>query len=315
MDNIIVINDYDELPLSILKIYMYFNQIDDYDFLEFINDNNLLDKDIKGLKEEEEVITNNHSINIKICGSSSVGKSTFINNILGEKRALIGKITGTTNRNHIYSCKEYNLKFIDDLGFDQGTEGNVNIEIVDLKNKKHTIIMDQNIKLSYGYNNDFRNNFHLLLYFFKLGNPYNIIDGQLKYLKSINDAKIPIIFIINFSDENILIDRKEYKKNKNNCDKASNNYLLIKEEIESQLVQKNQEEFIGNMIIPINCQDKKGFSDLFEEIYNIFKVNIIGDDILNILENGAYNEEFQNNFDFKELKKIFFLKILYSKIL
>ena len=106
MDNIIVINNYNKLAWTLLKIYMYFNQIDDYDFIDFIIQNNLLDKNIEGLKEEkEQIINNNHFINIKICGLSSVGKSTFINKILGEKRALIDEVTGTTNGNHIYLSK------------------------------------------------------------------------------------------------------------------------------------------------------------------------------------------------------------------
>ena len=339
MDNIIVINNYNKLAWTLLKIYMYFNQIDDYDFIDFIIQNNLLDKNIEGLKEEkDQIINNNHFINIKICGLSSVGKSTFINKILGEKRALIDEVTGTTNGNHIYLSKKYHLKLIDDLGFDQGEEGIVNEEIINLKNKRHTIILDQNIKLSYGYNNDFRNNIHLLLYLFRFQNPYNIVEGHFNYLKSINDAKIPIIFVINFSDDKTLNDRKKYKEDKSKCDPDSNSYQKLLNKIKNQLERKNkivlidkkkqidEEKQIDSIdkkkqgenkkkqiveidekIVPIMCLEKKGFNDLFEEIYNIFKDNVVETNILNILENGTNYEVNQNNFDLKEfIKKILF---------
>lgn len=56
------------------------------------------------------------------------------------------------------------------------------------------------------------------------------------------------------------------------------------------------------------CLEKKGFNDLFEEIYNIFKDNMVETNILNILENGTNYEVNLNNFDLKEFikKKYFF---------
>ena len=92
LNNIKTLVNYNELAFSIIKIYLYFNQIDDYDFIDLINKYNLKNKNIEGiteiekeekddknkeeLKEKEE--ENDHFINIKLCGVSSVGKSTFI---------------------------------------------------------------------------------------------------------------------------------------------------------------------------------------------------------------------------------------------
>ena len=83
------------MAFSIIKIYLYFNQIDDYDFIDLINNKkyNLKNKNIEGITEiekeekddknkeelKEKEKENDHFINIKMCGVSSVGKSTFIN--------------------------------------------------------------------------------------------------------------------------------------------------------------------------------------------------------------------------------------------
>jgi len=98
-NNIRILNEYNELSLTILKIYLYFNQIDDYDLFDFINKNNIIVQNIEGLKEEmEQLNKNDHFINIKLCGNSSTGKSTFINTILGEKRSLIEGSSGTSKK-------------------------------------------------------------------------------------------------------------------------------------------------------------------------------------------------------------------------
>ena len=213
--NIIELDNVNKLSLSIIKIYMYFNQIDDYDLIDFANKNELLlsERQIDGLKEEIDEITNNvHTINIKLCGDSSTGKSTFINKILDEKRALIEKSAGTTQKSNIFISKKYHLKFIDDLGFNEGKEGEVNQEIESLINEKHRIYIDENMKLSFGYNNDSRNNFHLLLYFFKYKNSYNIREAHLNFMNTIKDKGIPIIFVINDCDDEILEDKIKYDK-------------------------------------------------------------------------------------------------------
>ena len=207
LKNIIQLENMDKLSLSIIKIYLYFNQIDDYDLIDFVHENKLLNKEIKGLKEEiEQIINNDHVINIKVCGTSSTGKSTFINTILDEKRALTNPSSGTTKKCNIYISKKYNLKFIDDLGLDEGNEGEVNNEIESLKDKIHRIYIDENIKLSFGYNNDLRNNLHLLLFFFKYDCPYNITMQQLLFVNKIKEKKIPIIFIINCCEDIIFKD-------------------------------------------------------------------------------------------------------------
>ena len=287
-NNIKILNNYDELSLTILKIYFYFNQIDDYDLFDFIIKNDIIVQNIKGLEEEmKQLYKNDHFINIKLCGRSSTGKSTFINTILGEKRSLIEDNSGTTKKNNIFISKKYNLKFIDDLGFDTGDEGKKNEDIDDLKNKKHRIIIDKNIELSFGYYNDSRNKINLLLYFSKYTNSYNITKQQLEFVKNIDSQKIPIIFVINFCDDKIFEDKLESQNNANKCDSFNNYYLNLLETMVKQLENKDQEQSIKKEKIPINCLNKKGYHDLFEKIYDLFKDKVVKKEIIDKLENGG----------------------------
>ena len=325
--------DINKLSLSIIKIYMYFNQIDDYDLIDFANKNELLlsERQIDGLKEEIDEVTNNvHTINIKLCGNSSTGKSTFINKILEEKRALIEKSAGTTKKSNIFISKKYHLKFIDDLGFNEGKEGEVNQEIESLINEKHRIYIDENMKLSFGYNNDSRNNFHLLLYFFKYKNSYNIREAHLKFMNTIKDKEIPIIFVINDCDDEILKDKIKYdkkiekRKNKENVNNKENEeneedeedeedegdeeneytFETLLRDIEHQLQYKNNENY-QKIIIPIHCLKRKGFDGLFEKIYDIFKDNLVSVEDLNKFKNGANYEGHKYNLEELTINNIF----------
>lgn len=310
-NNIRILNEYNELSLTILKIYLYFNQIDDYDLFDFINKNNIIVQNIEGLKEEmEQLNKNDHFINIKLCGNSSTGKSTFINTILGEKRSLIEGSSGTSKKNHIFISKKYNLKFIDDLGFDKGDEGKINEEIDDLKNKKHRIIIDKNIELSYGYYNDSRNKINLLLFFSRYDTPYNINSQQLKFMKNIDNKEIPIIFVINFCDDKIFEDKLKYKNNKNRCKSFNNKYLRLLETMAKELEDKEQIQFIKKKKIPINCLNKKGYHSLFKKIYKLFKDSMVKNEIIEKLKSGdnyaSPNKDLKNlletNIFFKDIK-------------
>ena len=308
-NNIITLKDYKKLSLTIIKIYLYFNQIDDNDLVEFIDDNDLLNKNIDGLEDiRTEILNSDHYINIKLCGPSSSGKSTFINTILGEKRDLAKISTGTTKKGHIFISQKYRLKLIDDLGFDEGDEGERNEEIFkSLTNDKHRIIIDEAFERSYGYNNDFQNKYHLLLYFLKYES-YNIIQEHINFVNKLNNDKIPIIFVISFcEDDDIFNGRNEFKKN---GDKSQNGYTDYVNLIEIALKQKEQNEYIDKKKIPINCLKKKGLGDLFEEIYNVFKNKIIQKNYIDKLEKDIEtgskdndpNKDIKNNFFLKDIK-------------
>lgn len=317
LNNIKIIDEYNELSLTILKIYLYFNQVDDYDFIDFINKHDLLNKNIAGLEaKKKQILESEHYINIKICGNSSVGKSAFINAILGEKRVLTEQVTGTTNKNHLYICNNYHLRFFDDLGFDKGNEGNINEEIEKLSNKKHNIIIDEKMELSFGYNPDSRNEFNLLLYFFKYKNPYNIIENHLSFMKNQKAKEIPIFFVVNvyeIIDNKIFEDKKNYKEK--NYVQDNNMYHILLEDFKHQLnIKKEEKEFNDIKIIPINCLEKKGFDDLFKEIYDKFKAYEIKTETFEEI-NGLRFENKQINLDDLKKENIFFKNIKFEDII
>ena len=64
---------------------------------------------------------------------------------------------------------------MDDFGFSSGNEGEINKKLSNLKCEKNKIIIDEDIKDIFGYYNSYKNNTHLLLYFFSYQGPYNII--------------------------------------------------------------------------------------------------------------------------------------------
>ena len=105
--------------MPILKVYRYFNQLGDSFFKklpELINiDSN--DKEIRNL-------FHTHYFNILLCGRSGTGKSTFINTMMGEKKAYTSKMKSVgTFRNNYYIHKKYPIKIIDVCGFAEGSEG------------------------------------------------------------------------------------------------------------------------------------------------------------------------------------------------
>ena len=332
LNNIIILNNYNKVALSIIKIYLYFNQIDDYDFIDLINEYKLKNKNIEGITEKEkddknikeikeendkslielkekeeendknikELIEkeeeNDHFINIKLCGVSSVGKSTFINCILGEKRAMSECEAGTTIKTSIYISKKYHLKFIDDLGFNEGNEGKLNKELVNLNDKKHRIFIDENFKLSYSYNFDSRNKYHLLLYFFKYGGPYNIVYAHVPFITKIIKENIPIIYVINdCSDEivkDISINNDDDKKDININNNEDNKGIYINNDDDNKDVSINNND---------NNKTNK-YEDLLDEFDYQFKDSL--KKYIKKKEEGKNNKDNNDDIDLQKLKEL-----------
>ena len=90
MNNIFIYKNNDESYkdsiITLLKVYRYFNQLGDSFFKklpELINIENIY----KNLK----YLFHTHYFNILLCGRTGVGKSTFINAIMGEKKIFYFK--------------------------------------------------------------------------------------------------------------------------------------------------------------------------------------------------------------------------------
>ena len=169
--------DYKKFVLTLIKVYCYFNQLGD-GFYKTLKDKNYK---IEGFREETEHLFLTHYFNILLYGRTGVGKSSFINKIMGEKKSFTLKAVSIgTERNNYYIHRDYPIKIIDVCGFAEGNESKENLEKLNLIYNKQTsnIVIDEPMNDIFSFYGDKRNNIHLLLYF----NVYN------------DRKKIPLIF-------------------------------------------------------------------------------------------------------------------------
>ena len=160
--NFQILEEEKNIYLSLIKIFFYFNKLDD---IEFENFGDLNCQFIEGLGEELKHLKRKRYFNILLCGEASSGKSTFINTIIGEKKALTGSNSGTTKKNNIYCHKNYPIRFIDNCGFDKGDEGSNNSQLLELSRNNSNIIINDDINEVFGFCDDKKNDIHLILYF------------------------------------------------------------------------------------------------------------------------------------------------------
>ena len=210
INNIIIFNkdNINTLFFSIIKIFSYYNQIGDGYFKEIAN--------IVNIKEYEH-LNYTHYFNIMLCGSTGVGKSTFINMFLEEKKAFINNgQSATTFRNNYYIHKKYPIKLIDCCGASGRNEGEINNELINsIYNEKNSNIMiDKYTNDIFNFIQDRRNDIHLLLYFNCFGgtSKYDINGEDEKMMKNVLKRKIPIIFIINKCEKNLFNNSKRRER-------------------------------------------------------------------------------------------------------
>ena len=304
INNIIIFNkdNINTMFLSIIKIFSYYNQIGDGYFKEIAN--------IMKIKDYE-YLNKTHYFNIMLCGSTGVGKSTFINTFLEEKKAFINNgQSATTFRNNYYIHKKYPIKLIDCCGASGRNEGVFNNDLLNsIYNKNNSnILIDKYSSDIFNYFEDRRNDIHLLLYFNCYGGAAKSdINGEDEIMmKNALKKKIPIIFVINKCDKNLFKNKKRKERFNTEIKRARD---------------KNP-EFINCKTIILNCIDKNGFDELLSNIYEQFKNYIISEDKLEMLKNSGLNKKdlvkiFDNSFFFKNINpnKILIDKAIINSVL
>jgi GTP-binding protein EngB required for normal cell division len=258
IDNIYIYENksenYKKILIPILKIFSYYNQLGDGFFKEILD----MNLQIEGLHEEFSHLFLSHYFNILLCGGTGVGKSTFINKIMGEKKAFTLKsISAATYRNNYYCHKKYPIKIIDVCGFAEGNEGKDNLESIrSIYNKNlDNIIIDQSISDIFDFYEDKRNNIHLLLYFNIYDGKLDVIPGELPVILEAIEKKIPIFFILNkCPDEVFEEDNEELIKDLQG---------IINHARENTLYSDFKTYFI-------NCLNLKGFDKLLKAINEQF---------------------------------------------
>ena len=263
---------YKKTIIPILKVYRYFNQLGDSFFRqlpELIN--------IENLENDIQYLFHTHYFNILLCGKTGVGKSTFINTIMREKKSFTSKLKSAgTFRNNYYIHKRYPIKIIDVCGFAEGSEAKEIQKKLNaiFKQDSNDIIIDEPMNDIFTFYGDKRNNIHLLLYFNVYNDKYDILPGELPVIYEAVENKIPIVFIVNKCPKKILKKPKKLEKLKNEVKMA-----------------REDSDFKDNKTFYINCITKDGFDELLDGIYKEYEKNILKEENLERLKNSSIEKE------------------------
>ena len=290
----------------LMKVYCYFNQLGDGFYKQLLTKNNK----IEGLEEEEKHLFLTHYFNILLYGRTGVGKSTFINQIIGEKKSftLKSKSIGT-ERNNFYIHKDYPIRIIDVCGFAEGNEAKENLQKLNLiyKEESTNILIDEPMNDIFSFYGDKRNNIHLLIYFNVYDDRYDIFPGELPIMYDIQEKKIPIIFVVNKCPDEIFDEDDDEERN------------LLKNEVEN--ARKNT-DFENYKTYFINCINGKGFDELLKGIFEHFEKHIIKDEDLANIKNLSmkienFNKLFEHSFFFGDIspKDVFLNESLVESVL
>jgi len=197
----------------------------------------------------DDILTD-YKINILLCGRAGTGKSSFINQLLKEKRAKEGEGLSMTHQIVKYTYPNYPLNISDTPGFeDENTVQEVK-ELLDKYNKKLI---------------DARKKINLIIYLF----PYSdrsVLSMEVPLLKRLIEYKTKIIFVINFVTESI--EKKHYKRiyqiYKDSLEK------IFPKDFEIKIFPINLYQMIDDDTDEIIIRKAFGMDILFKEIYKIF---------------------------------------------
>lgn len=176
----ISIENKETILYKIENIFNYFNEIDEDNF-EYNNSE----------------LNKNATINIMTLGKRGAGKSTFINRILGEKKAYAQKDARTSKEREYYH-RNYPLKFIDTAGFEIGKMSEIN--------NANDFLKKNNLN-----NDQIHKKVHFIFYLFKYNDKFEV--KEIEIIKELYSFKINLFFLITFmkKDEE-KSSRTEFKK-------------------------------------------------------------------------------------------------------
>ena len=146
----------------ITKFYSYYNELGDT------------------ITFEDESNSFISRFNILVCGRAGVGKSTFINKILGEKRCIEGSGQSVTKKITFYNHREYPLCIYDTPGFENEESVKRVIEAIKKQNKDFKT-MKQSI--------------HLILYLVRYGER-TFLDYEKPVLSQLSKFNAKMLFIV-----------------------------------------------------------------------------------------------------------------------
>ena len=158
-------DNYFNILKYITKFYSYYNELGDT--INFEDENN-------------SYISR---FNILVCGRAGVGKSTFINKVLNEKKCREGSGQSVTKKISFYNHSEYPIAIYDTPGFENNETVNNVIEAIKKQNKDFA-----NMKQS----------IHLILYLVSYGER-TFLDFEKPVLSQLADFNVKMLFIVSKS--------------------------------------------------------------------------------------------------------------------
>lgn len=250
----------------------------------------------------DAISQNDCCLNIYITGKPGTGKSTFINELFQEKKALenIGKNQTQKIRKYSYTLKNFlshkkqTINLFDCPGY--STSGD---ELNELK----TIV--SNVFTNYVSHKDL---IHCFLYFFD-GRSKRTLDGkEIEFINFVHETQTQIFghskiyFIINFVNKSEESDKNSYKNTLYDqlTEQFHNSDIINKENIIEINLKRELNE---------NRKIKFGIDDILFKMYSYFekhKINI--DEIQNIQRNNKLNDKEKLNMQIQKIKQSLFFK-------
>ena len=231
-----------DLIVHLIRISSYCNQLgDEIGFPKSIHDERLLEKDHELMRKYL------FTINILVCGRPGSGKSTFINKILGIKKAYAGKGSSTlTNRIAKYISDKNPIVIYDSPGY----ESKEDIERV------QKLIKQKNESL-----HEEKNKIHCVFYLMntQVGRTFN--DQEIKFFSYLLDQSIDIYFIATHAQtkENAESFIRTFQLNLEQNSNGDNKLIELKNNIYpvELLTNENYKKF--------------GIKDIFTSLYEKYK--------------------------------------------
>ena len=249
-------DNYFNILKYITKFYSYYNELGDT--INFEDENN-------------SYISR---FNILVCGRAGVGKSTFINKVLNEKKCREGSGQSVTKKISFYNHSEYPIAIYDTPGFENNETVNNVIEAIKKQNKDFA-----NMKQS----------IHLILYLVSYGER-TFLDFEKPVLSQLADFNAKMLFIVT---------KSPYKLNDEGFEEFQDTLTEDIEEMFKDVNKKIISKLFGDnfcdlmkSIFPINSKKERkedeefGLDTLFEKCYDTFKNEAIPYDVLSELESG-----------------------------
>ena len=292
--DIIIIKEnmvHNNLIKELYKGYCYYYQIGDDEIsipkISYYENNNLYDimNDISSdnnssfednIDNKVYSINSNYLINFFITGKPGVGKSSLINVLLNDKRAMEGVGNNVTSKITKYIMDSAPIAFYDTPGFSGEEEVKLTKEVIKKK-----------IQELYEY----KDNIHGIFYVLNHNLVRTIDDTEIDFLKFLNNCDVPIFFLLNFSQKKSNKKKEIYFQSLLN---EINQNFNKSEDIIFKINLKNDYE--GNIIF--------GLDNLFIKLYEYYSKYKINIQYIDKFDEKVIIDKLQNSIFFLNIKRI-----------